>query len=98
MKNKKTLFGGIALGMMLTVGTLATTANAGLWNILTTGDWETISTLKQKLDVKGEDMRIYTWVAPLNSGYGCSMAFANSGNGMVCFPIDPDNELVAPSK
>jgi len=83
------------LGSVLTVGFIFSSAHAfSLWNIVTTGDWETIIPLKQKIDVKGEDLRIYTWPAPLNSSYACSAVFSNAGTSTVCFPVDPNHELV----
>jgi len=95
MKSFIKFFAATLLGSVLTIGFIFSNAHAfSLWNIVTTGSWETLPTLQQKLDVKGEDLRMYTWAAPLNSSYACSAIFSNKGTNSVCFPIDPNHPLV----
>ena len=89
MVKLRTIMLGTMFSAMLIVGyemIRPTEAHAGLWNTLTTGDWDKIQPTKYVLDVKGFDLRAYEWVPATSPGTTCVAMFGETGpTGLDCF-------------
>lgn len=78
--------------MKLTIATIAlgvitaTSANAGLFDSVTTSGWDTKQSEKYKLEAYGYDLRVYEWTPKGNPDVTCITAFSEKGPvGLQCF-------------
>ena len=90
MLTKQSKIALIAIGFILLTGLVAfamSPAKAGMWDAVTTMDWETKETKAYKLDVEGYDARAYEWTPADNPNVRCVFVASNKSSGVACYSV-----------
>ncbi len=85
-----TTFAVAGIIMLISVGSMfvpSTPVQAGLWDMVTTSDWETKELdAFYLLSVEGYDARAYEFTPEANPQMTCVFVTSNKSSGVACFP------------
>ncbi len=87
---KQHIIGGV-IGATITAALLVGSAQAGLFNSITTSGWDDKDvTSRYTLDVKGFDVRVYEWTPTANPNVRMVFVAGETSSGVGSYVVAPD--------